>query len=104
VTTAASSEAADDNFVVVEVSIVETPVVDRLFLDNEKEIEFLGQKGPINTEVESEVDELVQLVHDPWSADKVKATGWSTAGWELQPIELVDVYNFGVRIDDRGSD
>jgi len=43
-----------------------------------------------------------QPVHDPWSADKVKATGWSTAGWEPQPIELVDVHDLGVRINDRG--
>jgi len=100
VATAGSSEAADDNLVVVKAPAVETPVVERLFLDDEKEIEFLGQKGPSNTEVESEVDEPV---HDPWSADKVKAAGWSTAGWEPQPIELVDVHNLGVCIDDRGS-
>jgi len=98
VATAASSEAAKDNLVVVE-----TPVVEWLFLDEEKEIEFLGQKGPVDTEVESEVDEPVQPVHDPWSADKVKAAGWSTAGWEPQPIELVDVYNLSVCINDCGS-
>jgi len=103
VATAALSEAADDNLVVVEVPVVETPVVERLFLDNEKEIEFLGQKGPVNTEVESEVDKPVQLVHDPWSAGKVKVARWSTAGWEPQPIELVDVHNLSVCINDRGS-
>ena len=65
VATAALSEAANDNLVVVETPAVETLVVERLFLDDKKEIEFLGQKGPNNTEVESEVDELVQPVHDP---------------------------------------
>jgi len=54
VATAASDEAADNDLVVVEAPAVETPVVERLFLDDEKEIEFLGQKSPINTEVESE--------------------------------------------------
>jgi len=78
--------------------------VERLFLDDKKEIEFLGQKSPANTEVELEVDEPVQPVPDSWSADKVKAAGWSTAGWEPQPIELVDVHNLGVCIDDCGSD
>jgi len=42
VATAASSEAADDNLVVVEGPAVETLVVEWLFLDDEKEIEFLG--------------------------------------------------------------
>ena len=78
--------------------------MERLFLDDKKEIEFLGQKSPANTEVELEVDEPVQPVPDSWSADKVKAAGWSTAGWEPQPIELVDVHNLGVCIDDCGSD
>jgi len=96
VATAALSEAADDDLVVVRASTVETPVVERLFLDDKKEIEFLGQKGPINMEVESEIDKRVQPVHDPWSADKVKAARWSTAGWEPQPIELVDVHNLSV--------
>jgi len=63
--TAASSEVANDDLVVVEVPAAETPVVERLFLDDKKEIEFLVQKGPSNTEVESEVNELVQPVHDP---------------------------------------
>jgi len=101
VVTAASSEAADEDLVVVEVPAVETPVVKRLVFDDEKKIEFLGQKGHVNTEVELEVN---KPVHDPWLADKVKAAGWSTAGWLPQPIELVDVYNLGVCIDDCSSD
>jgi len=52
---------------------VETPVVKQLFLDDEKEIEFFGQKGPSNTEVESEVDEPVQPVHDSWSTAWINA-------------------------------
>jgi len=59
--------------VVVEVPAAETPVVKRLFLDNKKEIEFLGQKGPSNTEVESEVDEPVQPVHNSWSTARINA-------------------------------
>jgi len=54
--TVASSEVADDGLVIVQASMAETPVVKWLFCDDEKEIEFLGQKGPVNTEVESEVD------------------------------------------------
>jgi len=83
--TAASSEAADDDLVVVEAPAVETPVVERLFLDDEKEIEFLGQKGPSNTEVESEVDKPVQPVHDPWSTVRFNASAWG--GVDL-PIDL----------------
>jgi len=55
VATAAPSQIVDDDL--VEAPAVETSVVEQLFLDNEKEIEFLGQKGTVNTEVESEVDE-----------------------------------------------
>ena len=57
VATAAPSQIVGDDLVIVEAPAVETSVVEQLFLDNEKEIEFLGQKGTVNTEVESEVDE-----------------------------------------------
>jgi len=61
------------------VPVVETPVVERLFLDDEKEIEFLGQKGPINTEVESEVDKPAQPVHDPRSTARINASALTRA-------------------------
>ena len=73
VATAALSEAPDDGLVVVEGPAVETPVVEQLFLDDEKEIAFLDQKGPSNTEVESEVDGPVQPVHDLWSTARFNA-------------------------------
>ena len=85
VATAASSEVADDDLVVVEVPAVETPVVERLFLDDEKEIELLGQKGPSNTEVESEVDEPVQPVLNSWSTARINASAW---GGVNLPVDL----------------
>jgi len=97
VATAALSEAADDGLVVVEGPAVETPVVERLFLDNKKEIEFLGQKGPDNTEVESEVDEPVQPVHDPWSSARFNASAW---GGVDPPIDLDVLHRALIRIDD----
>jgi len=99
--TAASSEAANDNLVVVEVPAVETPVVERLFLDNEKEIEFLGQKGPSNTEVESEVDEPVQPVHDPWSTARINASAW---GGVDPPVDLDVLHRALIQIDDHQGD
>ena len=99
--TAASSEDADDDLVVVEAAAVETPVVERLFLDNEKEIEFLGQKGPSNTEVESEVDEPVQPVHDPWSTVWFNASAW---GGVDPPIDLDVLHRALIRIDDHQGD
>jgi len=87
VATAASSEVADDDLVVVEAPAVKTPVVERLFLDDEKEIEFLGQKGPSNTEVKSE--EPVQPVYDPWSSARFTASSW---GGVDPPIDL-DVFH-----------
>jgi len=95
--TAASSEVVDDDLVVVEVPVVETPVVERLFLDNKKEIEFLGQKGPSNTEVESEVDEPVQPVHDPWSAARFNALAW---GGVDPPVDLDVLHRALIRVDD----
>jgi len=97
VATAASSEVADDDLVVVEAPAVETPVVERLFLDDEKEIEFLGQKGPSNTDVESEVEEPVQPVHDPWSSARFNASSW---GGVDPPIDL-DVLHWAlIWVDD----
>jgi len=98
VATAASSEDADDDLVVVEAAAVETPVVERLFLDNEKEIEFLGQKGPSNTEVESEVDEPV---HNSWSTARINASAW---GGVDPPIDLDVLHRALIRIDDHQGD
>jgi len=55
------SEATDNDLVVVEGPAVETPVVEWLFLDDEKEIEFLGQKGPSVTDC----SQLVMLTVAP---------------------------------------
>ena len=99
--TAASSEAADDDLVVVEAAAVETPVVERLFLDDEKEIEFLGQKGPNNTEVESEVDEPVQPVPNSWSTARINASAW---GGVDPPIDLDVLHRALIRIDDHQGD
>jgi len=99
--TAALSEAANDDLVVVEVPAVETPVVERLFLDDEKEIEFLGQKGPSNTEVESEVDEPVQPVHNSWSTARINASAW---GGVDPPVDLDVLHRALIRIDDHQGD
>jgi len=99
--TAASSEVADDDLVVVEAPAAETPVVERLFLDDEKGIEFLGQKGPSNTEVESEVEEPVQLVHDPWSATRFNASAW---GGVDPPVDLDVLHRALIRVDDHQGD
>jgi len=101
VATAASSEAADDDLVVVEGPAVETPVVERLFLDDKKEIEFLGQKGPINTEVESEVDEPVQPVYDLWSSARFNASAWGRVD---PPIDLDVLHRALIWVDDHQSD
>jgi len=95
--TVALSEAANDDLIVVEVPAVETPVVEWLFLDNEKEIEFLGQKGPNNTEVESEVDKPVQPVHDPWSATRINAPAW---GGLAPPVDLDVLHRALIWVDD----
>jgi len=97
VATAASSEVTDDDLVVVEVPAVETPVVERLFLDNEKKIEFLGQKGPTNTEVELKVDERVQPVCDLWSTARINASAW---GGVDPPIDLGVLHRALIQIDD----
>ena len=99
--TAASLEAADDDLVVVEGPAVKTPVVERLFLDDEKEIEFLGQKGPSNTEVESEVDEPVQPVHNLWSTARINALAW---GGVDPPTDLDVLHRALIRIDDHQGD
>jgi len=99
--TAASLEVVNDNPVVVEVPAVETPVVERLFLDDEKEIEFLGQKGPSNMEVESEVDEPVQPVHDPWSAAWFNASAW---GGVDPPVDLDVLHRALIQVDDHQGD
>jgi len=96
--TAASSEAADDDLVVVEAAAVETPVVERLFLDDKKEIEFLGQKGPSNKEVESEGDEPVP---NPWSTARINALAW---GGVDPPIDLDVLHRALIRINDHQSD
>jgi len=101
VATAASSEVADDGLVVVEVPGAEIPVVERLFLDDKKEIEFLGQKGSSNTEVESEVDEPVQPVHDPWFTTRINALAW---GGVDPPIDLDVFHRVLIRIDDHQGD
>jgi len=101
VATVASSEATDDDLVVVEGPAVETLVVERLFLDDKKEIEFLGQKGPSNTEVESEVDEPVQPVHDLWSTAQINASAW---GGIDPPIDLDVLHRALIRIDDHQGD
>ena len=101
VATAVSSEVSDDDLVVVEVPAAETLVVERLFLDDEKEIEFLRQKGPSNTEVESEVDEPVQPVHDPRSATRFNASAW---GGVDPPIDLDVLHRALIRINDHQGD
>jgi len=101
VATAASSEVADDDFVVVEAPPVETPVVERLFLDDKKEIEFLGQKGPNNTEAESEVDEPVQPVHDLWCTARINALAW---GGVYLPVNLDVLHQVLIWIDDHQGD
>ena len=99
--TAASSEAVDNDLVVVEASAIATPIVKRLFLDDEKEIEFLGQKGPVNMEVESEVDEPVQPVHNSWSTARINALAW---GGVDPPIDLDVLHQALIRIDDHQGD
>jgi len=99
--TAASSEVVDDDLVVVEVPAVETPVVERLFLDNEKKIEFLGQKGPTNTEVELKVDEPVQPVPNLWSTARINTLTW---GGVDPPVDLDVLHQALVRIDDHQGD
>jgi len=99
--TAASSKVADDDLVVVEAPAAETPVVERLFLDDEKEIEFLGQKGPRNTEVESEVNEPVQPVHDPWFATQFNALAW---GGVDPPVDLDVLHRALIWVDDHQGD
>ena len=98
VATAASSEVADDNLVVVEVPAVKTPVVKQLFLDNKKEIEFLGQKDPSNTKVESEVDEPVLNL---WSAARINALVW---GGVDPPVDLDVLHRALIWIDDHQGD
>jgi len=98
VATAASSKVAHDDLVVVEVPAAETPVVERLFLDDEKEIEFLGQKGPSNTEVESEVDEPVPNL---WSTARINASAW---GGVDPPVDLDVLHRALIWIDDHQGD
>jgi len=95
--TVASSEVVDDDLVVVEAPMVETPVVERLFLDNKKKIEFLGQKGPVNMEVESEVDKPVQPVPNSWSTARINASAW---GGLDPPVDLDVLHRALIWIDD----
>jgi len=61
----------------------------------------LGQKGPSNTEVESEADEPVQPVHDPWSTAWFNTSAW---GGIDSPVDLDVFHRALIRINDHQSD
>ena len=95
--TAASFEVADDNLVVVEAPALRHRLLSGCFLTMRRRLSSWARR----VLVESEVDEPVQSVHDPWSATRFNALGW---GGVDPPVDLDVLHRALIRVDDHQGD